>query len=100
MSTETTVKSALHRSSPSKSSIKEPEVDEVDDDDMWCNELQQNDLLLPEAEPKQQELSRKYSNLADIAIRLMIVLVFLWVARIFDYVDWIINLLISIQLDF
>ncbi|XP_017965717.1 phospholipid phosphatase 5 isoform X2 [Drosophila navojoa] len=76
MSSETTVESALHRSSPSKSSSKESEVDEVGDDDMWCNELQQKDLLLPEVEPKKQELSRKYSNLADIAIRLMIVLVF------------------------
>ncbi|XP_023177018.1 phospholipid phosphatase 5 isoform X2 [Drosophila hydei] len=75
MSAATTVKSTPHRSNPGEGSTKELES-EVDDDDMWRNELQQKDLLLPEAEPKQQESSKKYSNVADIVIRIMIVLAF------------------------
>ncbi|EDW68143.2 phospholipid phosphatase 5 isoform X1 [Drosophila virilis] len=75
----TTSKSTPHRSSLGKSSIEDLDVRE-NENEMWRNELQQNDELLPEAEPDQDPpvpaRRKKYSDLVDIVIRIVITLIF------------------------
>ncbi|XP_064549726.1 phospholipid phosphatase 5 isoform X2 [Drosophila montana] len=74
----TTSKTMPHRSSLGKSSIED--LDVVDETEMWRNELKTNDELLPEEEPDQDPLvparRKKYSDVVDIVIRIVITLIF------------------------